>query len=277
MQKSRVPLWSPPNVDARLSSVSKAQTCSLPDVLTHAGERAQELVDNFPRFSAHEKIQYDELNSYAEAMGPDGDAAYDYAPGLTRSTDYDYVVSLHELAGAFSFDENRQVSAGAKPLAGIQQDQGIAALALIFHPDYQGDYNMRCEGLSDWAGTPAWAVYFVQRKDRPSRTRGYYTSKVVYPEKLKGRAWIAQDSYQILHIDTNLVEPVLLQSGQIVDSDNVSVDYGPVDFHSQNVRLWLPLSAETFTQIARTRAIIKDTFSDFALFSVEIQLKPPEP
>jgi hypothetical protein len=50
-----------------------------------------------------------------------------------------------------------------------------------------------------------------------------------------------------------------------------------VDFHSQNVRLWLPLSAETFTQIARTRAIIKDTFSDFALFSVEIQLKPPEP
>ena len=100
---------------------------------------------------------------------------------------------------------------------------------------------------------------------------------MVYPEKLKGRAWIAQDSYQILHIDTNLVEPVLLQSGQIVDSDNVSVDYGPVDFHSQNVRLWLPLSAETFTQIARTRAIIRDTFSDFALFSVEIQLKPPEP
>jgi hypothetical protein len=136
---------------------------------------------------------------------------------------------------------------------------------------------MRCEGLSEWQGTPAWIVHFVQRKDRPIRTRGYFTSKVVYPEKLKGRAWIAQDSFQILHIETNLVEPVLLESGQTVDSDAVSVDYGPVEFHGQNVQLWLPLSAETYTQVGRTRVITKDTFSDFALFSVEVEMKSPQP
>ena len=271
-------IWSPPNTDARLASVSAEQPCSLPDVLTHAGERAQELVDSFPRFTADEKVQYDQLD--ADTYGPASPAletAYDYELKVSETTDYDYVVSLKHLPGAFLFDETRALSPGAKPLTGYAPDQGLTSLALIFHLDYQGDYNMRCEGLSDWQGTPAWIVHFVQRKDRPIRTRGYFTSKVVYPEKLKGRAWIARDSFQILHIETNLVEPVLLESGQTVDSDAVSVDYGPVEFHGQNVQLWLPLSAETFTQVARTRVVTKDTFSNFALFSVEIQLKPPQP
>jgi hypothetical protein len=50
-----------------------------------------------------------------------------------------------------------------------------------------------------------------------------------------------------------------------------------VEFHGQNVQLWLPLSAETYTQVARTRVITKDTFSDFALFSVEVEIKSPQP
>jgi tetratricopeptide (TPR) repeat protein len=271
-------IWSPPNTDARLASVSATQPCSLPDVLAHAGERAQELVENFPRFTANEKVQYDQLDadSYGPAT-PAMETAYDYELKASETTDYDYVVSLKQLPGSFLFDESRALSAGAKPLTGYAPNQGLTSLALIFHSDYQGDYNMRCEGLSDWQGTPAWIVHFVQRKDRPIRTRGYITSKVVYPEKLKGRAWIAQDSFQILHIETNLIEPVLLESGQTVDSDAVSVDYGPVEFHGQNVQLWLPLSAETYTQVGRTRVITKDAFSDFALFSVEIHLKAPQP
>jgi hypothetical protein len=275
-QKSRQPLWSPPNVDARLPLLSPAQTCSLPDVLAHAGERAQELVDNFTKFTAHEQIQFDELDSYG-VVNMSTDTVYEYGLSKSATADYDYVVSLHQLPGAFSFDESRQVSAGGKALTGFQQDQGLTSLALIFHPYYQGDYDMRCEGLSDLAGTPAWVIRFVQRKDRPVRTRGYFTTNTVYPEKLKGRAWIAKDSYQVLRIETNMTEPVLLQSHQTLDSDAVSVDYGPVDFHAQNVKLWLPLSAETFTEVARTRFISKDTFSNFALFSVEIKLKPPQP
>ena len=276
-QKSREQLWSPPDVDARLTSISSAQPCSLPDVLAHAGERAQELVDNFPKFTAHEKIQFDELDSYAAAMGPDGGAAYDYSLKVDEATDFDYVVSLEQMPGAILFDENLQPAAGAKPLTVNPPVQGLTSIALIFHPYYQSDYNMRCEGLGDWNGTPAWVIHFVQRKDKPSRTRGYVTPQIVFPEKLRGRAWIAADSYQILHIDTNLLEPVLLRQDQTVDSDSVSVDYGPVEFRGQNVQLWLPQSAETFTEVARTRVVTKDTFSDFALFSVEIKLKPPQP
>ncbi|MGB6432118.1 MAG: VWA domain-containing protein [Candidatus Acidiferrales bacterium] len=275
--KARQTLWSPPDVDARLPLVSKAEACSLPDVLTHAGERAQELVDNFPKFTAREKIQYDELDAYAADMGPDGGASYDYSLKVDESADFDYVVSLKQMPGAFLFDENLRLTPDAKPLTGNPPVQGLTSLALIFHPYYQGDYEMRCEGLADWNGTPAWVIHFAQRKDKPSRTRGYVTPQTVFPEQLKGRAWIAKDSYQVLHIDTNLLEPVLLRQDQTVDSDAVSVDYGPVEFRGQNVQLWLPQSAETFTEVARKRVVTKDTFSDFALFSVEIKLKPPQP
>ncbi|MGB6198633.1 MAG: VWA domain-containing protein [Candidatus Acidiferrales bacterium] len=274
--KAGLTMWSPPDVDARLPLLAKAQACSLPDVLSQTGERVQELVDNFARFSAHEQVEYDELDPYS-VVNMTADTTYDYELKRSDNTVYDYVVTLKQLSGAFAFEETRRVSAGAKPISGVQQDQGLASLALIFHPYYQSDYDMRCEGLSDWSGTPAWVVHFIQRKNKPARTRGFVMSQRVFPEKLKGRAWIAKDSYQVLHIDTNLAEPVLLQSGQSLDGDSISIGYGPVDFHGQNVQLWLPLNAETFTEVARTRFISKESFSDFALFSVQIQLGPPKP
>jgi VWFA-related protein len=271
--KASEKIWSPPNVDAKLPPLSASQPCSLPDVLNRAGERANELVDNFARFSAREDVHFDRLDALGN-VNMLSDTAYDYVLNQSETSAYDYVVSLKQMPGAFLFDESRKVSAGAKPLAGDTQDQGLTSLALIFHPYYQGDYTMRCDGLSDWHGAPAWVIHFAQRKDKPIRTRGYVTPQAVFPEKLKGRAWIAADSYQVLHIDTNLLEPVLLQSGQALASDAVSVDYGPVDFHGQDVQLWLPLSAETFTEVARSRFVTKVAFSDFALFSVDVHIGP---
>jgi hypothetical protein len=50
-----------------------------------------------------------------------------------------------------------------------------------------------------------------------------------------------------------------------------------VAFQAQNVQLWLPVSAATFTEVAGMRIIIKDTFSDFVLFSVQSNqaVEPP--
>ena len=53
---------------------------------------------------------------------------------------------------------------------------------------------MKCEGSSEWNGQPAWVVVFQQRKDRPSHTAMFSVKGVMYPAKLKGRAWIAQDA-----------------------------------------------------------------------------------
>ena len=262
--KVRQSNWAPPDVDAPLVSISTVQACSLPDVLTHAGERAQELVNNLQRFAAEETIQYQQLNSFGMLSG-------------TETANYDYLVTFQQEPGAFVVDESRQISAGGKGLTGGPRDHGLTALALIFHPYYQGDYDMRCEGMADWNGTPAWVIHFVQRKDKPSRTQGIDTPQREVSLKLKGRAWIAEDSYQVLHLETNLAEPVLLLGLSVND---VSISYAPVDFRAQNVQLWLPQNAETFTEIGNGRAVVKHTFSDFVLFSVQSNQtigKPAQP
>jgi hypothetical protein len=99
----------------------------------------------------------------------------------------------------------------------------------------------------------------------------------VYPLSLKGRAWIAADSGQVMHLETNLVEAILLIDLQ---ASAVSVDYAPVKFQSQNVEIWLPQFAIAYTDYNKRRMVTQHTFSDFQLFSVQTQetiQKPKEP
>jgi hypothetical protein len=84
----------------------------------------------------------------------------------------------------------------------------------------------------------------------------------------EGRAWIAADSGQIMHLETNLVEGIVALE---LLSNAVSVDYAPVEFHSQNAEVWLPQSAVVYTEYFRRRTIIRHAFSDFQLFSVRTQ------
>jgi serine/threonine protein kinase len=60
------------------------------------------------------------------------------------------------------------------------------------------------------------------------------TARHVYPVKLKGRAWIAADSGQVLHIETNLMSGIVELELQ---TSAVSMDYAPVTFQSQNVQI----------------------------------------
>ena len=86
--------------------------------------------------------------------------------------------------------------------------------------------------------------------------------------KLKGRAWIARDSGQIIHLETNLIEPIGLIG---LLSNAVSIDYAPVQFHSANVKLWLPMTAIAYSQYDKYTIVKKHTYSDFKLFSVGTQ------
>jgi hypothetical protein len=93
------------------------------------------------------------------------------------------------------------------------------------------------------------------------------------PATYQGPAWLAADSGQVMHLETNLLEIALEESA-------VSVEYAPVKFKTQNVEVWLPQFAVAFTHYRNCRMIIEHTFSDFQLFSVQTQdviQKPKEP
>jgi hypothetical protein len=263
--------WDPPHVDARVQ-LQPVPPCSLPDVLNQAGQRAQELVDHLQNFIAHEQVRYQQAGrpNATESLGATGiHQMPSEQTELSLSAKFDYVVDFTAKSEPLSIQESRKLLAATdeKHINAVL-DRGIPALALIFYPAIQSDYEMRCEGTAQWNNRPAWVVHFRQIKGKIPRTVTLATPTQAYPEAIKGRAWIAADSGQVMHLEADLVEADLR-----IDLLEMafSVDYAPVEFHSQGVEIWLPRFAVAYTDYARRRMITEHTFSDFQLFSVQTQ------
>jgi len=246
--------WDPPQVDDPVPALSNAPPCSLHDVLRQAGHRAAELVDLLQNFDAHEHLRFQQT----DRLG---------MPEMYITENFDYLVDFGEQSGPLKVQETRT------PLAGSDNahlrtivDKGLPVLALIFYPGMQSDYEMRCEGFTLWNNLPAWAVYFRQVDGVKPRTLSMGAAANVFPVSLKGRAWIAADTGQIMHLETNLVQGVPIIE---LRANAVSIDYAPVDFPARHMQLWLPKSAVAYTDYGERRTIIEHTFSDFQLFSVQ--------
>jgi hypothetical protein len=262
-QKKAILRWEPPQVDSPIASLAMTPPCSLPDVLRQAGQRATNLVSSLQNFTAHERIRYEETDNLGN-------------PDFASTEDFDYFVDFAEKPGGLASHESRnQITKDSTDMAEIR-DTGLAVLALIFHPSMQDDYDMRCEGYGSWSEKPAWVVRFQQKKNKKPRTLSFHTPNSTYQASLKGRAWIAVDSDEIMHLETNLVAGI----GMIgLQEDAVAVDYAPVRFRSQSVELWLPRTAQAYADYGKRRMIIDHTFSDFQLFSVQTQqqIEKPKP
>jgi hypothetical protein len=54
--------------------------------------------------------------------------------------------------GFLEVDEYRAAHLGLSDFPDQISSSGFAALALVFHPDMRDNFEMKCEGLSDWKG-----------------------------------------------------------------------------------------------------------------------------
>jgi len=248
--------WLPPDLDDRMPSVEPDAACALEDVLQKAGKRIQELVSNVDRFTATESLKHQSINKW----------------GLTSSSEtrtFDYLVSVQEVRlGQLNVEEYRSRRGRAADdfpdgIATI----GLPSMVLIFHPYNAGSFEMTCEGLAKWNGTLGWQVHFRQRNDKPSTIRSYKIgfNGSSHPVALKGRAWIAADTYQVLGLETDLVAP--LPEIRLA-TDHTIIEYGPVHFQNDKVDMWLPQSAEVFYDWKGRRGHRRHSFSNYLLFSV---------
>jgi hypothetical protein len=87
---------------------------------------------------------------------------------------------------------------------------------------------------------------------------------------LKGRAWLAADSYTIVHIETDLMKPVKEIK---LEYEHISIDYAAVPFSTKREPLWLPANAEVFTKQRGHYSRQEHDFSDFQLFSTNVTEK----
>ena len=256
--------WLPPDVDELAPAVEPGSTCNLEEVLKKVGQRIQEFVENVERFTATESLLQETINKSGEVAG-------------REERKYDYTVSIKEIRpGMLYVDEYLSNATAPADFPGGITTKGLPALLLIFHPYDSGAFSMRCEGLVSIKGQQMWQIYFRQRSDKPNSTRSYSfgANRPSYPVGLKGRAWFTADTYQIVRLQTDLIDAI----PEIrLTADHTVVEYGPVHFSRGGVDMWVPQTAELYSDLKGRRVHQRMNFGNYLLFAVEEKQKISAP
>ena len=256
--------WLPPEVDESVPPVEPGSACNLEEVLQKAGQRVQEFVKSVERFTATESLVHEAINKSGKVS-------------TTEKRQYNYVVSIEEIRPElFNVQEYRSSGSSPADAPGGINTTGLPALVLIFHPYYSGTFSMKCEGLANRNGKRAWQIYFRQRADKPNKIRSYKIGMngPSHPVALKGRAWFLADSYQIAGMQTDMIDTL---PDIRLTVDHAAIAYGPVHFSSRGVDMWLPKTAELYSDPKGRRFHRRLNFTNYLLFAVDDKEKISAP
>jgi tetratricopeptide (TPR) repeat protein len=250
--------WLPPDIDEKVPAVEAGTACKIDDVLRATGKRIEEFIANVDRFAATESLKHENINKWG-------------LPSSPEARKFDYLVSIREVKkGILNVEEFRTVGSVAGEFPDGIQTNGLPSMVLIFHPYNLGSFDLTCEGLARWNGGLAWQVHFRQRADKPNAILKYRLGamgrSVGVP--LKGRAWIAAETYQIVRLEAQMIAP--LPEIRLA-ADYAAIEYGPVHFRERNLDMWLPKSAEVYSDWRGRRFHRRHSFSNYMLFSVDDQ------
>lgn len=254
--RSALDSWVPPDVDATQLPISEEASCSLPEVISKAGERVEELVHNLDRFSATEVIQHQKVSRSGKLK-------------RIEVQKFNYVYSMKEAADGYMIsEETRDTDKSPNGFPENVATIGSPGLVLVFHPNYIRDFRMTCEGLGDWHGMPAWQIRFEELPDRMHRMSEIIIGAKSYNLRLRGLAWILEDSYQVAHLEFDLAETIPKIHLRL---DHQIIEYRPVSFTKSDTTIWLPSSAELYMDFRGHRFYRRHTYTDFKLFSVAVE------
>lgn len=255
--------WTPPNVDDAVPPVETGTACPLPRILEQTGKRVLEFTELLDRFSATERLKHESLNEFGLAV-------------RTAQLKFNYLVVVREVKPTvYDVSEFRDGSNALDIFPEHVATLGTVALVFVFHPNYAGDFVFRCEGQAREAGQATWQIHFQQKAGVQSRLRSYQLGNKYYRVGIKGRAWVSKDSFQILRMESDLVNQV---PALRLNAEHQDIAYGPVALTQKDVVLWLPFSAEIYLDFDGHRIHRRQDLSDFVFFWVEDnrQTKPPK-
>jgi tetratricopeptide (TPR) repeat protein len=248
------PHWLPPSVDDSIPPAENTGTCPLPQVVQQAGHRVLEFVSNVDRFTATESLSHQTLNEFGMAV-------------RSERIKFNYLVSIQEMKpGVFDVQEFRDGGTSNDVFPEHVATLGTVAMVFVFHPNYVGDFDFRCEGRTHQGNREAWQVHFSQKTDRESRLRSYRLGNQYFRVGIKGRAWISTETSQVLRMETDLVSKV---PDIRLNAEHQDILYGPVPFQKKNLVLWLPLATETYLDFNGHRIHRRQDLSNYLLFWVD--------
>jgi len=251
---------APLDTDDVVPPVSNERACPLPAILKETSRRAQDFIENLQRFSANERIEQIDFDKRGKTRS-----------GGTQVVNYVATVEANS-SGYPAVKEFRFSASGLQRQS--LMDTGTAAFALIFHPVHANNFNFRCEGLSDLHGVPAWQLHFEEGSDPAKAFHAFKVGASIYLPRIKGRAWIAADNYEVVRIETDLVSPIPQVN---LEREHLVISYAPVEFQNHQLRLWLPENASVDIVFHGHRHQRVHNFTRFQIFSVDSQQAIKEP
>jgi Flp pilus assembly protein TadD len=255
--------WAPLDIDSREFPLAQNAPCSAEEILPHAQHRLKSQLQNFEKFTATEHIDHQEIDRLGR-------------PGPVKSRDFSYIVFVNRYAGdSFFLDEDRRSSSKDSSFPTSLATTGLNNLGVsILQPATRDEFVYQCEGLASIRGKATWQVRFQEKKDSSGGIRDWRRDGKLYQIPLKGRIWLSSTSFDVLRIETDLLEPVQILG---LTRDHLLVDYGPVNFSAGNTSLWLPWSAEMHMELRGHRYHHKHYLTDYMLFEVDTNNKIGKP
>ncbi len=255
--------WAPPDVDSFAPGVAPDVVCSAEETVERASRATLQQLQNFEKFLATEHIEHQEVDAYG-------------TPGHMKTRDFSYLAFIeHAKDGQVFLNERRDGGTGLDEFPTSLATVGLLSLGVdVFHPGFSGALQFRCEGLGQWQGKPAWLVHFEQRPGQRSYLRIWQTKRATYEVPLKGRVWVAASSYEVLHIESDLREPIKELE---LTRDHLVIDYGPVTFEHSATQLWLPWYADMYLELHGKRYHHRHQLSNYMLFTVDTDNKVAAP
>jgi Flp pilus assembly protein TadD len=255
--------WAPLDIDSLEYPLAKDAPCSAAEILPNAERRLRSELKNFERFTATEHIEHEEIDRFGQ-------------PGPVRARNFDYVVFVYRQAeDALFLDEERVPLGRDTGFPSSLATTGLNNLGVaVLQPAERGDMKFHCEGLSSFRGRAAWQLRFEENKNSPDSIRIWRQNGTLYRIPLKGRIWISSTSFDLLRIETDLLQPVEALG---LTRDHLRVDYGPVKFRGGSTTLWLPWSADMYMEFHGHRYHHRHYLTDYFLFEVDTGDKVGKP
>lgn len=247
--------WAPPDIDGKEYALVSGVACPEPQVLASAQSRMKRQLENFEKFTATEHIVHIEVDKNG-------------VPQTPREKDFSYMVTLSRPGDGITYlEESRNGGENLYQFPTSLAIKGLVSLGVaVLDRNFEGDFNFRCDGLTQWRGQPAWEMRFEQKKDVRSRLLLWRNNRGSFPIPLRGRVWVSANSYNLLHLESDLREPVTVLD---LTRDHLIVDYGPVRFAHRNTELWLPWHADAYMELHGKRYHHIHTLTNYMLFSVD--------
>jgi tetratricopeptide (TPR) repeat protein len=261
-KRTKTELWVPPDVDAGIPQVTAGAACPLSKVLDQAGKRIVELVDNVNKFTATEVVEHQQVQRSGQ-LAPSEIRKFNYLVTIARTHD-----------GGTNVEEYRGDGSKLAEFPDHIATLGTPALVLIFHPYHVKDFQMDCEGLGQWEGRPAWQVRFEERHSTRNAISAIDLSSGSFSLRLRGRAWILADSYQVARLETDLADVIPKIRLRLQHQD---VEYRPVPLPESRRVIWLPSSTQMYMDFLGHRFYRRHSFTDFKFFSVKVHQTIADP